>query len=448
MERWAVASLRKGLKECSEFSGAFGEADLRLWVADMIRCRVAPQTRKRYFGKLSSLYTLYSGTSDARRMFSPLMEVVGGSVVVEPDVAAANFSVLRGMLRQYVGFSNSQKFYADIFLYLFYNGGLPVESVVKARFEDLRPACPQIDRIVASMEAPRRKFVFALEQGRRSDRRIAAELSRTLESIFAQHGFVFTNQAFSQNVASLWVAAAEQCGVGLEDIRSVVGCIPLDRPYLQVVLPRDLSREEREAIICRVADHIDDFSPKWFVMKLRRGVTPDRIMACLEEHAPELAERLTTFYPCREIVQRVGKKRVANQEAFIPDLLFFRIRELEVPEMFRHIGGLAWCYRQNNTPDSPYCSIPPAQMKAFQFCIGRFTSDMEIELVDSGVSYIGRKVRITGGDMAGYEGILSDVVAPDGSKSLKRMFRIRLSVCSAIRWTVDIEEHFIEELAC
>ena len=85
-------------------------------------------------------------------------------------------------------------------------------------------------------------------------------------------------------------------------------------------------------------------------------------------------------------------------------------------------------------------------MERFQRFVGKFTDDVEISLSGKEELGIGRRVRITGGLMEGYEGEIYDIEESKDSTTGRRMFQLNLSSDQALRWTVSIEDIYIEPI--
>ncbi|MDE5651411.1 MAG: hypothetical protein K2I35_10550, partial [Duncaniella sp.] len=152
------------------------------------------------------------------------------------------------------------------------------------------------------------------------------------------------------------------------------------------------------------------------------------------------------FYPMESIAKRVGKKLRHETKAVIENVLFFKSADDEIKPLFRIIGDMAWCYKQANTPDSPYATISDSSMAAFQQMIRQFTPDIEISLHRNRPDMLNRKVRITGGPMAGYEGIISEIVSDGDGSPLTRIFRLEITGSYQIEWMVKIAEAYIQDI--
>ncbi len=448
IEKWATASIKNVLGHKSRANRELTEYDLRLWIADMIRHGFSRQTRRRYYGKIHALHTNYAGNSpEAEQAFSSARNLIDSA---ENSMAYDNGNNLTA-LKRLAGDASATRpalaIHRQLFLYLFYNGGSTVDDAINATFADYGSANSQCDEIVESLKAPRRKYIFPLGQGRRTDKQIAKSLSVSIAAVLAQAGLRLSAPFSDDTAASLWISAAEACGIPTEDIRSAIGHVPEGHPYLSLIPRRPISDTTRTGILSRVADYVNDTAPRWYVMKMRQRVSPADINDRLTDTAPQLLGQMSTFYPCDEIIKLHGKKKTVAEAAVISSVLFFMMRGNKVDELFRNIGDLAWGYRTSNAPGSPYSVIPKWQMRNFQLCIGHFTPDVRVELTDiSSDLGVGREVEIVGGKFAGYRGLIHDILSPNQTRTNKRVFRLDLTLNSSIRWTADIPEELIREV--
>ncbi len=156
--------------------------------------------------------------------------------------------------------------------------------------------------------------------------------------------------------------------------------------------------------------------------------------------------KVTLYYPTREIVFKENKKIIKREVPYIPGLLFFRIGTNQIVPLMREIGDLAWCYKERNSPGANYSVIPRVEMERFQRYVGKFTEDVEMELASNSSLGIGRRVRITGGMMEGYEGEIQDIEESTENGCRRRLFQLNISSDQALRWTVSIEDVYIEAI--
>lgn len=408
--------------------------ELRLWVADMMRKGVAPASRRRYFGKIHAMFLEFRSetTPDA----DPFVEARAALDVdaASPQAGADDWKAVHRVVRHLGKYADAPRA-LRIFLYMLYNAGATLRDVAELRFDTYSHTCEQADEIVDSMcSSPNRKYVFPLGQRQKRQPQIVRELVAELGSALKIFGLAPVGGFTEDYVRALWIDFAVHTGIALPDIAAVVGKVPAERPYLALVRPTRLAEREKCDIICHVANTINNVASRWHVMKLRKGVGPNDIKTNLDAAAPALLEGIQFYYPTFVSAKKEGKRMRFEEKPYIPELLFFKTRQDKVGEIFRHIGDKAWCFRTVNTPDAPYSVIPNVEMARFQHFIGQFSPDMNLRLSTGADLGIGRRVRVTGGLMAGYEGEIYDVPGTDDD----RIFTLRLSSAGALTWIARV----------
>ncbi len=283
-----------------------------------------------------------------------------------------------------------------------------------------------ISGITTSNARAHGRFVFTFEKFLVGQRPLLTDISDT--DIVRRYGAWLVDNGYSRSTRDNYMRAFR----ALYNKAVKRGLVPKTSAFdglgsRKVRMPSRKIVEKPEVVI--------EDSLRWFAMKLRRGVVPADII----KRYGEIGE---TYYPCEEIARRVDGKMTMETRAVIADVLFFRSRRSDILPMFRAIGDMAWCYRQNGLPDSPYSVIPDSDMLRFQRTIGQFTPDMVVTPGDYADRGVGRKVRITGGIMEGYEGVIySCPSSGDG-----RILRLQLINDCGIDVKVEIPESLIESI--
>jgi len=412
--RRALSSLCKSV---ADGRTTFGKALLLHWHDDMRAKGLRASTIRGYLEAMQALYrrVVPGGTlfRDVRVAIAPI------TYYEETPAPAVSVDALRRAALREEKMPAALRLALDIFLFNVYNGGIfSTVDLVDMRASDCLDMPQQARDIAAAYAAPRRKYVFPLAQGRRTSASIARTTTPLIVSALHIAGIYRDAVADIARIASAcWRTAAKQAGTAAA-----------------APTPETLRA---------VADNILDTRPHWYAMRLRQRVHPDDVTARLS-HSPITVD---TYYPCREIVRRSNAGMQTHNEAFIAGVLFFRTRPQALAPLFRLIGDIAWGYRTTSAADAPYASIPDADMLIFQRMVCVFTPDMTIgPLRDHSTLQPGRRVRITGGVMAGYEGTIHDVPHGDGASSLTRIFRLRISHDFGFEWTVQVPEALIQPL--
>lgn len=422
--------------------------NLRLWVTDMLCKGMKLTTCRRYVG---ALHTLFRGVSEnygnkygCEDPFIAVKADLHRQSECQDSKTADNLSLIPRLLKKEKSSSDWQ--IVNIVLYLLYNVKSSLEDVVRLRFEDPVATCLHAGDIIDGMRvSPQQKYVFALGQGKKREQRIIHDLLADMHTVLRMSGMDFGTEFSRESITSMWIHAALGKGVTYGEIRAILPELPRDWAFLSLVEPADIDADRECSIINRVADAINDKTVRWYVMKLRSGISPEDITS--EENAFKGSgfEELSFYYPVRKVVRRENRKMVTEELPYLPGLLFFRMRSDKVGRFMSLTGNKAWCYRVTNSPDSPYSFISRSEMTRFQRHIGKLTADVEMELVNRYAAAIGDKVRISGGGLLeGQEGIVREIRNVDGSCT----YVLRLSESSFIRWNdVKVDETFVESVS-
>ncbi len=424
---------------------SLGEDVLRIWIADMILAGLKLTTRKRYF---NSIHSLCRARYDFSRSdpFENVREDLNRDFEVRLDEAEANLKIVGNILRKAVDAGKYEC--RDIFLCLLYDVNASIRDIINFSFNNAPGKLPQIEDIAeAKKKSGRTKYVFGLRQGQARDTQICRELITELSSMLRENGMRF-NASFSRDsIKEIWIAAALECGIRTEEIRSVVDTMPEGFAFLEMVTPLELTDEKKAGIIKKVADHINDNTKYWFVMRLRAGKTPDDVKELIKAKNEALYKDIR-FYNPTHTVTREGRngKRIREEVPYLPGILFFYLRRDEVGMLFnRYIGTLAWCYRYANTPDSPYSAISRREMERFQRHVGKFTEDIRMEMVTREQPLaVDDVVKVYGGVMDGSVCTITGVKNKNGT----RTYSLQLTDSTSFRWTVsDVEGISLEPLS-
>lgn len=179
----------------------------------------------------------------------------------------------------------------------------------------------------------------------------------------------------------------------------------------------------RRAVRCGLAPETDAFNsvekrvPKAEVKTAPIATRPD----CIHWYALRLLpgailadqsfNGLDIYNPSVEIARRVGSRMAVQARSAIHGVVFLRTSGSAVPNIAKRLRASARFY----TVDSSPAIIPDAEMYCFRRTIGLLGDSMEFLPLNRSAWQCGRKVRITDGPFAGYEGLLLDVTAPDGT---------------------------------
>ncbi|MBD5356215.1 MAG: hypothetical protein HDR88_04310 [Bacteroides sp.] len=430
------------------------------WVATMIDRKLSDASRRRYFGVLSALYKEYLSSQNDTPDSEFLTNLRNFMVDTEGPIHATRMvERLRKVFGMVINDARHQPELA-LFLYMLLNASSDLTGAISLTVENYQPEFPQLDSVIdINTFHHRRRYVFDLGQSRKRMPQLYRETLVTIESYLMTRGIRFPQGFSVVSILSLWVAMARKVGIPLSEIRTAISEVPDDFSYLSLVPPTASNPDNSDPLTQSNTDIVkrtvaEAFSPScdhWHAMKLRRGTSFADISEKLTEVLPDVYRATSFFYPEREYVKKTGKKIVREMVPVLPDIVFFRVQARYVADIDRTLryANMAWVFRTVNTPDSDYSMIDNASMLTFERAIGQLTPDMKVELTDKRPIAIGREVRITGGVLTGYRGIVYDIKPsnqnPTISTPINQIF-IRLSSSDFMKIEVAIPEEFIEEV--
>ncbi len=421
-----------------------GDDGLRIWIADMILAGLKLATRKRYFNSIHSLCRARYDFSQSDP-FENVREDLNRNFDVRLEEADSNLKIVGNILKESAGAGKYECY--DIFLCLLYDVNASLQDIINFSFDEAPGKLPQIEDIAETKKkSGRTKYVFGLRQSQARNTQIGRELITELSYMLRENGMKFNGSFSRDSIKEIWIAAALECGIKTEEIRSVVDVMPNGFAFLELVEPLELTNTERAKIIKKVADHINDNTKYWFVMRLRAGKTPDDVKDLLKAEDEALYNEIRFYNPTHIVIKEgSGLKKNHEEIPYLPGILFFYIRRDEVAMLFnRYIGSLAWCYRYANTPDSPYSAISRREMERFQRHVGKFTDDIRMEMVTREQPLaVDDVVMVYGGVMDGSVCTITGVKNKNGT----RTYSLQLTDRTSFRWTVnDVEDIRLELL--
>lgn len=421
------------------------EDALKYWLASMIDNGVSATIRKRYIDKLNAVYREYDAESSVSpRLFQDIKHLNtcydNGK---DNDLSEIDKGVDRifGVL---MSGAKSQPALA-IFLYLLFNASSDVRKAIMLRTDEYKSQFAQLeDIIVPATFHHLRKYVFDLNQSRKREPQLIREVLAGIESCLTGWGIGLKNGISGSLIPAIWIGKARACGINLSEIVSVLDGVPAEYGYLRLVRKTALGVERRDTIKELVANAFAPSNKSWYALKLRRGISFDGLQTELQAAFPEFCDEDTFFYPQKEVFKRVDKRIVTEVMPVIPDIVFFNVQPRQVGKIDRRIRqtGLGWVFRSANMPENDYSMISRSSMLDFQKMIGVFSSNMKIELTRERPIGVGRAVRITGGIMTGYTGMIYDI--KDGDEG--RLIYVKISNEYALKTELKIKEHFIEPI--
>lgn len=319
------------------------------------------------------------------------------------------------------------------------NGAMPLAAVVALRNSDLGNMSQECCEIAVRHQDPRRRYIFNLAQSRLTPRQLGKYANSLVGSFMIKNSLPMTGTA-DETLSAYWALAALKCGISAGDVNAVIGREIPGIKILTLLPPSEISEKEKAGIKAEVARLFVACPEKWHVMKLRTrtkfeditrrfGLMGDRLKC------PQM------FYPCEEIMKRVGRRLVSVTKPVIPDIVFFKCRESDIYPIFSVIGDLAWCYTVSGKPGDAYASVPDTAFEIFQKTIGQFTPEYQVAPLGAIPLKVNDRVVVVGGLFEGEKGRVDKIEtgASDGST----VYRLFITKDNGIEWRVTLDRRFL-----
>lgn len=323
---------------------------------------------------------------------------------------------------------------SDMLLFSLLNGAIPMQDVADMKTADITSYTGFSRTLLERNCDNRRRFVFDLKQSYRTDRQIQTFVADEMRRLL---GHAVQPDDFAR---SMWAAIAVRNGAAAsEALVCTGGAAPYAIPPFGT--PSAVSPTHKMQWMRTVEAILSYEKPKWYAMRLRPGVDFDTLKKEISDRVRPMPE---LFYPCETIKRQIGKKTVIAEHPFISGTVFFRTHPEAVLPMFRIIGDKAWCYRLSNSPDAPYATIPPREMKRFQCAIGVFTSDTEIRPLGTLSPKPGESVIVIRAGYENREGTVEDVVNTGCGTAI---FRVKLTTEYGYEWRMTVDGRQLQRIA-
>lgn len=330
----------------------------------------------------------------------------------------------------------------DIILFSLVNGCMPISEVVFFQKMNVNRLNNESQIIANRNIDVRRKYVFALGQTIMAKRQLEARVSKDIMVYFRTHNLPVMGNV-EDSMKSLWAFVAIRCGASASLVVESLGSVPAGMSILSICTNAKAEESEKKLLVEAVAKFLFKNSLQWFAMRLRPKVRYDQI----QDRFSAIADIIRTpkmFYPCQEIVMRVGKKMVRTKKPIIRDIVFFQSRMTEIYKMFNYLADLAWCYKSNNSQYGHYAVISQSSMDRFQEAIGKFTSEYEIAPMGKLPLSPEDRIVVIGGDYVGYNGTFMgrDTNLTDDGHTVYRI----MILGDACKWNIGIDARLIRPI--
>ena len=406
------------------------------WAVSLLMDGLAVKTVVRHLNTLSSMVSSAAAKGLMEPCVAPreLARTLSGSSFSLPLLMIGDvYNHILSTLRNSAKIHGENLIYCDMLLFSLLNGVMPMKDIALMKVDDVVAYAGFSRTLLERNCDSRRRFVFDLKQSYRTERQVQVAISDGMKSLF---GRAFKADDF---VKSMWVAIAIHNGAAPSE---ALACVGGEAHYAvpSFCSPVSVSRMHKMQWERTVEAILSYERPKWYAMRLRKGVNFDILKKEISDKVRPLPE---LFYPCETIKRQIGKKTVMEEQPFIANTVFFRTHPEAVLPMFRIIGDKAWCYRLSNNADAPYATISSREMKRFQCAIGIFTADTEIRPLGTLSPKPGESVIVIQAGYGNREGTVEDVVNTGCGTAI---FRVKLMTEYGYEWRVDVDGRQLERI--
>lgn len=419
----------------TDFSG-FSDEMLADWFVGMVITGHTRKTALQYINSLSAVCSAIN--SDGHSLEPDEFTSIRGKIrrldTDLPDclIKHDSFSRLLQLIRTVDRLPDNLRLTADIMILSLLNPSMSLTDIIRLEKEDIDSLSTVSHDIVIPYISPRRKYLLPLGQSEKTPKQLRDSLDASILQLLHSRNIATFGQV-KPTLDSYWAYAAITSGSTPCSTVSALGHIPPGLPAL-IVCPRS----EYPRTMPTAEELLLSNPLQWHAMRLRPGVKfttlTDRL-SLMDTPVPEL------FYPCIEIARRIGKKLVYRNRPLIADIVFFRSRITDIPQLFRHIGDIAWCYRQSNAKGGTYASIPNASMLEFQTAIGLFTSDMHLYPLGTIDLQPDDIVEVVGDMFAGRQGRVESSLPGDPT-----IYRLIIWGDNGLEWRADVDSRLIKKI--
>ncbi len=422
------------------------EVLLSEWVSWLFGQGYSYSTANVYLRRLSALYgkVVKEGIVEDSGCFanikSKLKKASTESVELNSDPDC--FKKLRNLVQSDFSKNPWRQLSKDIVLFAVYCGGMAFERLASYRKTDYEGSDKAVLEIVNRYSKPKNRYLFPLNQSRKTPKQLYRTVSDLFSDALKKVGINLSSYG-STTSADLWAVAAVRSGFSGSDIFGCIGSSSKVNPIFSFATPAKLSKEQKTEIRKHVSEVLTQDPDYWYAMQFRRHVGYDMIQGRMKAAGIRFKD---SFYPMKEIVRRVGKKMVYKSRPVVPGLLFFQCKTTALPEIFFHLGDIAWGYRQTRNARSPYAIISQKAIETYRNAIGKLSEGMEVYPEGTVQIEEGDKVEIIGGGLMGHPAIFEKEIRETAkvSESVKRIiYRLKLIGNNNIEWVVKVDPRLV-----
>lgn len=173
---------------------------------------------------------------------------------------------------------------------------------------------------------------------------------------------------------------------------------------------------------------------KWYVMRdLKRRNANSLAIHDLQKAGLEV------FTPMTQMIMTIGGRRQKRDVPVIQDLLFVHEAKKTLDTYVAMYSTLQYRYQRGRTADDPM-TVRDDEMERFLFAVSRTESPIYYNPDEITAAMYGKKIRIIGGALDGYEGQLLSV------KGMRKR-RLIVELPGLVTAAVEVDPQFIQIIA-
>lgn len=396
-----------------------------------------------YLSKLSALFgkAVKEGLVQRNDCFSKttarLREIPHSQLEINAD--AKVFDKLRNLILMDCSKQPYRQIAKDIVLFSVFCGGLTYKQIANYKKDDYLGSNTAILAIVRRYAKPKNKYLFPLEQSSRTPKQLESAIAEIFKDALSWVGIKLSLYSTATPI-DLWSIAAMRSGFYASDIAGCIGNSGMINPMFSFAKAAELDGDRVAEIRERVTEVLTKDPDDWYAMQFRPRVNIDMITERMKSCHIAFQR---TFYPMEEIVRRVGKKKIYESKPIVPGLLFFKIKASALTALFRHIGDLAWGYRQTRDVCSPYAVISRKAIELYQMTIGQFDESTEVFPAGTLELRPGDRLEIIGGSFLGRPATFD----ADSRHSGRTVYRLKMLGDNDIEWSIDTDARLVRKIS-
>jgi transcription antitermination factor NusG len=438
----ALRSLKKHLNGKDPDFEDLTEPVIKSWV-DAMLSKLALATIIRYIESLAQInkHAIRLGYIEKNATFDNIREYIDG--LCDGGFGRTSKSlveIVQRLARVHRTNPPNVGYAIDIYLYSFYNAGLGIDEIINLQEDSQLCSLPQTAELRAKYYDARRKYIFPLDQWRRTTRQIKLSVESDFKRYLNSAGMTIGGRSNEDFITSAWVAAAKTCGVSNADI---CACCPqvMSKPKLKGVQPSALTQSQIDNIKRQVANVIVDMVPHWYAI---RFVGKDAVVS---KYIKEICDTATykIYYPIDEIYKKIKKKRVVESRPTIRNIMFIqtaahvinRIETAKIEQRTFHV------LRNNARQNKSFAIIPNEEMRTFSMLVSNGLDILDEEDLQKVEILTGSYVEITEGPQKGYRGNVYKIRNKDNSK--ETLLEIEVPELSTLgKFLIKIRPEFVK----